>query len=65
MLRSISILLLALPLLAQTGQIGGRVLDPSGAPVPAAQIKIRNTANGSCVIVGMGSSSGSSSKCKE
>lgn len=46
MLRSISLLLFALPLLAQTGQIGGRVLDPSGAPVPAAQIKIRNTANG-------------------
>lgn len=46
MLRSIFLVFLSLPVLAQTGQIGGRVLDPSGAPVPAAQIKIRNTANG-------------------
>jgi TonB-dependent SusC/RagA subfamily outer membrane receptor len=40
------LLLITTGLLAQKRQITGKVLDPSGSPIPAATIKIKGTATG-------------------
>ena len=54
-LLALSVLLIALPLFAQsqatTGVIEGTVVDASGAPVPGVTVTIRNTATGYEVTV--------------
>lgn len=40
------IVTLSFPMVAQNGQIGGRITDPSGAVIPGAGIAVTNTATG-------------------